>query len=333
MANGKTLRQLIRSGTEGDFETFRGIAEQVIAEERQKHHHLLADDLETILHGRAPTRKSPSLNRWAKSIPEDRERGVPLMSVQEPVHCLEDVVLSCENLLLIRQILREHNRQEVLKAHGLHPSNRILLFGPPGCGKTVTAEAIASELGCPLATVRTDSMVTSYLGETAANLRKVFDFAASVPMVVLFDEFDALGKEREDSFEHGELRRAVNVILQMLDDYQGRSVIVAATNHEGMLDAAVWRRFEEVLYLKPPTPCQILQMIAIKLRGTRRKFSFEEVPIKLWFPGSTHAEVERIVLTAVKEMVLEDGSSYLRLEHLEMARRREKARKNGMSKR
>ena len=332
MANGKTLRQLIRSGTEGDFETFRGVAEQVIAEERQKHHHLLADDLETILHGRAPTRNSPSLRKWATSIPEDRERGLPLMSVREPGHSLEDIVLSGNNLLLVKQILREHNRQEVLEAHGLHPSNRILLFGPPGCGKTVTAEALASELGCPLATIRTDSMVSSYLGETAANLRKVFDFAASVPMVVLFDEFDALGKEREDSYEHGELRRAVNVILQMLDEYRGRSIIVAATNHEGMLDAAVWRRFEEVLYLEPPTSCQILQLIAIKLRGTRRRFSFEEVPVQHWFSGYTHAEVERVVLTAVKEMVLGDGSFFLCLEHFEMARKREMARKYGMSK-
>ena len=149
---------------------------------------------------------SPALRKLVDTIPEDRERGIPLVSVHEPVRSLEDVVLSGENLSLVKEILREHNREEVLKAHGLRPSDRVLFYGPPGCGKTLTAEAIASELGRPLAIVRTDSVVSSFLGETAANLRKVFDFAAAFPMVTLFDEFDALGKEREDSSEHGELR-------------------------------------------------------------------------------------------------------------------------------
>ena len=131
------------------------------------------------------------------------------------------------------------------------------LCGPPGCGKTLTAEVIASELGRPVAIVRTDSVVSSFLGETAANLRKVFDFVAKSPMVALFDEFDALGKEREDASEHGELRRVINAVLQMLDAYEGRSLIIAATNHEGMLDTAIWRRFEEVLFLEPPTVAQL----------------------------------------------------------------------------
>ena len=121
----------------------------------------------------------------------------------------------------------------MLKTYGLRPSDRILFCGPPGCGKTLTAEVIASELGRPFAVVRTDSVVSSFLGETAANLRKVFDFAAATPSVMLFDEFDALGKEREDASEHGELRRVVNAVLQMLDAYDGRSLILAATNHEG----------------------------------------------------------------------------------------------------
>ena len=129
-----------------------------------------------------------------------------------------------------------------MRIRGLHPSDRILLCGPPSCGKTLTAEVIASELGRPFAIVRTDSVVSSFLGETAANLRKVFDFATAAPMVVLLDEFDALGKEREDASEHGELLRVVNAVLQMLDAYDGRSLIIAATNHEGMLDSAVWRQ-------------------------------------------------------------------------------------------
>ena len=271
MSNGKLLRQLIRSGAEGDLDAFRGVAKQVIAEERQKQHHLLANDLETILYGRSQTPSSPALRNLTATIPEDRERGIPLLSVHEPVRGLEDVVLSPENLSAVKEILREHNREEVLRAHGLQPSDRVLFCGPPGCGKTLTAEVIASELGRPLAIVRTDSVVSSFLGETAANLRKVFDFVAASPMVALFDEFDALGKEREDASEHGELRRVVNAVLQMLDAYEGRSLIIAATNHEGMLDSAIWRRFEEVLILKPPTVAQLRRLLSVKLRGVRRE--------------------------------------------------------------
>lgn len=328
MANGKLLRKLIRSGTEGDLDAFRGVAKQVIAEERQKHHHLLANDLETILYGRQCEPSTPAIRRLLPSIPEDRERGIALLSLREPIRSFEDVVLSRDNLETVTEILREHNREEVLAAHGLRPSDRLLFCGPPGCGKTLTAEVIANELGRPLAIVRTDSVVSSFLGETAANLRKVFDFAAAYPTVMLFDEFDALGKEREDGSEHGELRRVVNAVLQMLDAYQGRSLIIAATNHEGMLDSAIWRRFEEVLFLEPPTTAQLCRLLRVKLRGVRYEFSPEEVTERGWFKGDSHADVERVVLRALKEMVLQGRGLRLCMGHLEKARSREEARKH-----
>ena len=327
MTSGKILRQLLRSGTEGDVDAFRNIAQQAIAEERQKQHHLLADDLEAILHKRTRTLPSPALRSLTRNIPEDRERGSPLLFLREPRSSLEDVVLSRENLSLVKEILLEHNREDLLKAHGLRPSDRLLFCGPPGCGKTLTAEVIASELGRPIAVVRIDSVVSSYLGETSANIRKLFDFANASPVVLLFDEFDALGKDREDTLEHGELRRVVNSILQILDDYCGPSVIIASTNHEGMLDTAVWRRFHEVLYLRPPTLPQLCRLLKLKLRGVRHEFDINEVARKEWFKNTTHADVERIVQRAVKTMVLEGGSQLLKMQHLEAAQRRESARK------
>ena len=333
MASGNVLRKLIGSGAEGDTDAFRCAARQVIAEERQKQHHLLADDLEAILTGRSSLPPRSRLRRTMASIPEDRERGLPLLSVREPSRGLSDIILSPSNIATVKDLLKEHNRGDVLKAHGLRPSSRVLLYGPPGCGKSLTAEVIATELGRPLATVRVDSIVSSYLGETASNARKIFDFAADSPLVLVFDEFDALGKERVDAFEHGELRRVVNAILQMLDDYQGRSIIVAATNHDGMLDSAVWRRFEEVLFLKPPTQAQITRLLNVKLRGTRREFDLGDVASRDWFKGATHADVERVVLRAIKEMVLEGEGKCLRIEHMESAMRREKARKLRATKR
>ena len=334
MANGKLLRQLIRSGAEGDVDAFRGAAREVIAEERQKQHHLLANDLETILYGSPRTPTSPIVRKLTAAVPEDRERGLPLLEVREPARGLDDIVLSPANRSLIEALLHEHNREEILKAYGLRPNDRMLLCGPPGCGKTLAAEVIATELGRPLAIVRTDSVVSSFLGETAANLRKVFDFTVAHPLVALFDEFDALGKERDDPSEHGELRRVVNAVLQMLDAYAGRSILLAATNHDGMLDSAVWRRFDEVLFLRPPTAAQLRRLLAVKLRGVRHDFDVKNVVQLGWFKGATHADVERVIRRAIKAMVLEGGEPPLRLEHLEAARRaltrsRRRARRHG----
>ena len=124
---------------------------------------------------------------------------------------------------------------------------RVLMFGPPGSGKTSAAEGLAAELGIPLVVVRLDSLISSYLGETASNLRRVVDYAARAPFVVLFDEFDAIGRNRDDPQEHGELKRVVNAFLQMIEAYSGTSLLLAATNHEQLLDPALWRRFDDVI--------------------------------------------------------------------------------------
>ena len=173
MASGKLLRQLIKTGTEGNLASFREASEQVIRDERAKHHHLLANDLEKILYGRSSS-SVPVHALLNERLPKDRERGLPLVQLREPVRRLEDVILSDDNCSIVDELLAEHHRAEVLKSHGLRPADRLLFCGPPGCGKTLTAEVIASELGLPLVVVRIDSVVSSYLGETAANLRQVF---------------------------------------------------------------------------------------------------------------------------------------------------------------
>lgn len=326
MANGNLLRQLVRSGADGDVDAFRGIAKKVIAEERQKRHHVLADDLESILDGRPAKPRSAASRRLASAVPHDHERCMPLLAVQEASRCLEDVVLSPTNLSLVKRIVRENHRDDVLRAYGLRPSDRVLFCGPPGCGKTLTAEVIAHELGRPFVVVRTDSVVSSFLGETAANLRRVFDFIAAQPTVALFDEFDALGKERDDATEHGELRRVVNAVLQMFDAYEGRSVVIAATNHEGMLDTAIWRRFEEILVLGPSTRAQVRKLLEVKLRGVRRRFDLDELVASGIFDGASQADVERVLRRAMKEMVLLGNGSYLTASHVATAHRHERAR-------
>lgn len=326
MATGKLLRQLIKSGIEGNMDAFRAASEEVIKEERQKQHHLLANDLERLLYGR-PKDLRPSASRPLEKAPVDRERNLALLDLREPVRRLEDAVLSDETRSAVEEVLQEHHHQERLASYGLRAADRLLFYGPPGCGKTLTAEVIAAELGLPLAIVRVDAAVSSYLGETAANLRKVFDFAAANASVVLFDEFDALAKERADEAEHGELRRVVNAVLQMMDAYAGRSVLIAATNHESILDFAVWRRFEEVLCFEPPNLEQLRRLLVLKLRGVRREFEVEDGAVTALFKGMTHADVERVLRRAIKDMVLA-GQEFLTVRHLETAARRERPRQS-----
>lgn len=324
MPTGKLLRQLIKSGIEGNTEAFRIASEEVIREERQKQHHLLANDLERLLYGR-PKEFARSPGQPVEKPPVDRERNLALLDLREPVRRLEDTVLSDDTLSAVEKILQEHHHQERLASYGLRAADRLLFYGPPGCGKTLTAEVIASELGLPLAVVRVDAVVSSYLGETAANLRKVFDFATANTVVVLFDEFDALAKERADEADHGELRRVVNAVLQMMDAFIGRSVLIAATNHEAILDLAVWRRFEEVILFEPPNLEQLRRLLALKLRGVRREFDVEEAAVTTFFKGMAHSDVERILRRAIKDMVLA-GQEFLTVRQLEAAARRERPR-------
>ena len=330
MATAKLLRQLVKSGSEGDHQAFRRVSEQLIQEERSKNHHLLANDLEKMLYGRRST-NSPLHSVLNDQLPKEKERNLPLLQIKEPIKHLEDVVLSDENSSLLNELLQEHHRVEILSSYGLYPADKLLFCGPPGCGKTLTTEVLANELGLPLAVVRIDSVISSFLGETATNLRQIFDFVANVPMVVLFDEFDAIAKERSDEAEHGELKRVVNAFLQMLDAYEGKSILVAATNHDRILDLAVWRRFDEVLVFELPNLEQLCRLLAVKLRGLRREFDIDDARIASYFKGMGHADVERVIRRAAKDMVL-TGKDFLSERHLLSAIKREDGRRARVKK-
>jgi SpoVK/Ycf46/Vps4 family AAA+-type ATPase len=324
MPSAKNLRQMFKSVASGDQESYRRVAEEIIQEERAKQHHLLANDLERILYGRP--KEASNLMPMKKNVPTDPERGVPLISLLEPARKLDDIVLSEENRSVLEEILLEHHRSELIRTYGLQPSGKLLFYGPPGCGKTLTAEILAYELELPLAILRIDSVVSSFLGQTAANLRQVFDFIQSEQVVVLFDEFDALGRERSDPTEHGEIKRVVNAFVQLIDNYSGTSILVAATNHEMQLDHAVWRRFEEVLEFDLPNIEQIRKLLELKLRGVRRDFEISELEAVSSFKGMSYADIERVARRAIKEMILQ-GNEFLEIRHLESAQRRELARR------
>jgi SpoVK/Ycf46/Vps4 family AAA+-type ATPase len=325
MANGKILRQLIRAGASGDSAAFRHASEAIINEERQKQHHLLANDLEQILYGEHLAVSSVRSKQLISDIPVDKERGLPLLDIRQPQRSLEELVLPHQSIVAIEELLEEQRRQDVLHSYGMQASGKVIFYGPPGCGKTLAAETIAFELDHPLAIVRLDALVSSYLGETAANLRKIFDFIAQHLLVVLFDEFDAIGKERSDSSEHGELRRVVNAVLQMMDAYQGQSLIIAATNHEQILDSAIWRRFDETIEFPFPSEEQLIQILKLKLRGIRRQFELDDKELLNSFIGLSGADIERVVRRAIKRMILRN-QEFLTVKDLKKSLEREKQR-------
>lgn len=303
MARADLLKKLFRSYKLGDSDSFLEAALSIIDEERKKHHIMLANDLSKILaNGKSPA--GSQLRPGFDALPKDADRHTALVDIKHPDRYLQELVLDDHIRNDLAQVMREFTQWEVLEANGLGPSNKLLFCGPPGCGKTVTAEALAAELGLPLLYVRFDSVVSSLLGETSANLRKVFDYAAKGSWVVLFDEFDAIGRSRDDDTEHGELKRVVNSFLQLLDQFRGKSIIIAATNFEQSLDPALWRRFDEIARFSKPSIEQITTLIRLRL-GRR----MPQVPLirdlSQQLAGNTHAEVERVCRDALKHTVLE----------------------------
>lgn len=263
-------------------------------------------------------RRTPAVaSARLRELPRDRERDVVLLEDQIPQRDLNDIILDAKNRCTVEEVLREQRRRDVLRTHHIRPRQRLLFSGPPGCGKSLCAEVIAFELGLPLLVVRFDAVISSFLGETAANLRKVFDFAKRGEWVLLLDDFDAIGKRRDDPTEHGELKRLVNTFLQLIDGFRSDNLVIATTNHEGLLDPALWRRFDEILHFGLPSREQIHQLLELRLASVRHStISLSRVAPKL--VGMSHADIERICYDAMRGVVL-DGASQLSTEALDRA--------------
>ena len=245
MARADQLLALAKAGSCGDRPAFRKALEDIIAAERARQHHVLADRLATHL---------DDAGRINRALAPTRRAGVTdLYHEIAPTRTLADLVLPKDVVAACRQMLAEHHRVDLLRAHNLEPRHRLLLTGPPGNGKTSLAEALAAELAVPLLSVRYESVIASYLGETSVRLAKLFDQVRTHRCVLFFDEFDVVGKERGDIHETGEIKRVVSSLLLQVDELPSHVVAVAATNHPELLDRAVWRRFQMRLDLPPPT--------------------------------------------------------------------------------
>ena len=316
MARADLLKQLFRAYRESDRESFMDVARSIADEERKKHHPSLANELLRILNN-GVVAATPSLRGTFQPPPRDHEKRAPLLEIRHPDRFFRDLILHVGAKEILLKAMREFRQWDILEANGLRPSHKLLFCGPPGCGKTATAEVIATELGLPLVYIRFDSVVSSLLGETASNLRKVFEYIHEETWVVLFDEFDAIGRSRDDATEHGEIKRVVNAFLQMLDNFHGRSLLIAATNFEQALDPALWRRFDEVVRFERPTVGQIEELMKKRLIPVMNsKISTKRYGAQL--EGSTFADVERIATDVLKSCAL-DGKTQLQAEDIKRA--------------
>lgn len=304
MARGDLIKKLLLSYQRGEDKKFREIAMDIIREERKKNHHALADQLQKIIDSQSFSPDKFSRLSHMVTVPKD-ENEVPLIEIRKSKKYLSDVILSEENKNAIDEIIQEFWRSELLKSYNLRPKSKILFCGPPGCGKSLCAEAIAGELGLPIIYNRFDSIISSYLGDTSSDIRKVFDFGSKETWVMLFDEFDAIGKSRNDPNEHGELKRVVNSFLQIMDSFEGQSLIIACTNHESLLDKAIWRRFDEVIYFDKPMHEEIVLLVKKKTTSyPKKELDFNKVAENMI--GLSHAEIERICHESIKFCLLND---------------------------
>ena len=301
MANAEQLKALLKSHMEGDDDHFFSVAMQVAAHEARLGHGKLAKEMRTMIDEAKGRRGVDSL------VPIGRPSGelANLLEASYPKTRLSDMVLDDALAEQIKRVIREQRHAGRIVEHGLSPRRKLLLTGPPGTGKTLTASMLAGELGLPLFQVRLDGLITKYMGETAAKLRQIFDATSRTRGIYFFDEFDAIGSQRGLTNDVGEIRRVLNSFLQMIEQDRSHSLVVAATNHPGILDPALFRRFDDILHYDLPDMSQIAKLLKTRLAGNAIKETHWANLTKLAM-GLSYAEVTRAANEALKDALIHD---------------------------
>lgn len=319
MATAEQLKALVRSFGEGDDARFYAVAMQVAARAAKQGHGRLADELRRIID--EAKEKRSAIQHGSGPVPVVRPRGelASVLAVAYPQVRLRDMVLADDLHSRLARVVLEQRQRAKLESRGLPPRRKLLLVGPPGTGKTMTAAAIAGELQLPMFSVLLDGLITKFLGETAAKLRLVFDAMSKTRGVYFFDEFDALGSQRATAHDVGEVRRVLNSFLQFLEEDQSTSLIVAATNHPELLDRALFRRFDDVLAYELLSPSLQKELLERTLAAfDTRDVDWDSVLAQT--TGLPPAELVRAAIDAAKETVLADRDA-LRAEDLVAALR------------
>ena len=304
MATAEQIKSLLRSHFDNDSERFLTISLQVAAHEARQGHVALAEDIKSLV-------EKTKINR-TRVITLLPDLG-DLILQTDPDTRLPELIVNDSIKTRIKRLLNEHRQKTRIQQFGLENRRKLLISGPPGTGKTLTASVIAGELNLPLFTILVDKLITKYMGETAAKLRQIFELIARQKGVYLFDEFDAIGAERGRENEVGEMRRVLNAFLQFIEHDKSDSFIIAATNNPGILDKALFRRFDDVLYYNLPEKDQIVQLIKNRLGTFKGIYRIETIAEEI--NALSHSDICQACDDAIKDAIL-DGKNKVSKEIL-----------------
>jgi SpoVK/Ycf46/Vps4 family AAA+-type ATPase len=303
MATATQIKELLKTHSEGNDERFYAIAMQVAAAEAKKGHDKLAGDLRRLVEKARMRKVEGGMDARIVHVARPTGEAADLLEEVEDPRRLNDVVMDVALADRMRRILSEQQHLDRIRSAGLTPRNRLLFTGPPGCGKTLTAGALANEIGVPLLMVRLDSLITRYLGESLSKLRLIFDTINRTRAVYLFDEFDSIGYMREATNDVGEMRRVLNGFLVHVEKLHSDSLVIAATNFVGKLDRALFRRFDDLVEFGLPEKEEVWKTIRQLLSGVQtgklRKGELCEAA-----QGLSYAEVTRACEETIKEMII-----------------------------
>jgi SpoVK/Ycf46/Vps4 family AAA+-type ATPase len=295
MATAEQIKALIQSHFNGDKERFYTISLQLAAHESKQGHTVIARAIRDIVDKSRQQTKS-------NIIPFPGElQG--LILTESPNTPKSSLVMPEPLKKRIDRIIHEYRQRNKLKSHGLKHRRKILLTGPPGTGKTMTARILSSDLNLKLHTIQVDRLVTKFMGETSAKLRQIFELISQVHGVYLFDEFDAIGSDRSMDNDVGEMRRVLNAFLQFIEQDHSDSLIIAATNNPKLLDHALFRRFEDVLHYNLPDETQRRALVE-NIMGTFLGHQFAWKNVLKLSAGLSHAEIDYACRDTIKTMIL-----------------------------
>ena len=302
MARADQVKALLRAYMGSEETQFYSIALQVAADEAARGHGKLATEIRDMVE---QAKASGTPRSRVRAIPFAQPKGdlAELLTVKYPQQHLAHMVTSPEVEQKLRRILREQREHARLSGHGLFPRRKLLLVGPPGTGKTLTAAVLATELRLPMFVVRFDSLITKFMGESATKLRMVFDALKTTRGVYLFDEFDSLGLQRGSQHDVAEMRRTLNMFLQLIEQDDSDSLIVAATNHGEALDIALFRRFDDVIRYSTPSDEQIELLIRNHV-ALMAPPGIDFAALALHGRGLSHSDIVRACSDALKDAVL-----------------------------
>lgn len=301
MARADLLYELIKYGLVNNQANFRKAVEALCADERAKQHAIFADKIENLLR---TTYKSIPERTAPPSILNGTVGSQNLFTEVSPKKRLDHLILPDYVRSICQDFITEHNRADLLRSYGIEPRNKLLLIGPPGNGKTSLAEAIAESLMVPLLTVRYESIIGSYLGETASRLSKLFEYAKTRECVLFFDEFETLGKERGDIHETGEIKRVVSSLLLQIDALPSYVIAIAATNHDTLLDKAAWRRFQVRLEIPKPSRRNLEEYYLFFEKEHNFNFGLQVSTLAKKTLGISYAEAEEFALSVYRQYIL-----------------------------